>query len=236
MRKELRENKALGHLEELMDRYLQGDTQACEELLIYPEHQQRVERIAYKNTRGNLVSWQDAAQEAHLKVLEAARNRRFHRGGVKEFYRWAAAVAQNEIIDLVRKEKRRQEKWSSKSLDQLIPGTDMLQSEIIADNFNLSDAVERADLVLKALEAIAKIDQHYPTKGYLKLWRGQVQEKTQQQIALEVGVAQGEISKRWQELLGRIAEELGLLQAEGVKQLKATQKQRAVRTRSDARW
>lgn len=223
-------------LEELMDRYLQGNTQACEELLIYPEHQQRVERIARKNTKGTLVSWQDAAQDAHLKVLQAARNKRFRRGGVKEFYRWAAAVAQNEIIDLVRREKRRQEQWISKSLDQLIPGTDMLQSEIIADDFNLSDAVERADLVLKAVEAITKINQRYPTRGYLKLWTGRVQEKTQQQIALEVGVAQGEISKRWQELLGRIAEELGLLHPEDVKQLKATREQRAVRSRSDARW
>lgn len=223
-------------LEELMDRYLQGNTQACEELLIYPEHQQRVERIARKNTKGTLVSWQDAAQDAHLKVLQAGRNKRFRRGGVREFYRWAAAVAQNEIIDLVRREKRRQEQWISKSLDQLIPGTDMLLWETIADDSNLSDAVERADLVLKAVEAIAKIDQRYPTRGYLKLWTSRVQEKTQQQIAVEVGVAQGEISKRWQELLGRIAEELGLLQAEDVKQLKATQKQRAVRSRSDARW
>lgn len=238
-------------LEELIARYFQGDSQACEKLLMYPEHQHRVERIARKNTRGSSASWEDAAQDAHVKVLQAARNRRFCQGGVREFYRWAAAVAQNEIIDLVRREQRRQ--GFSKSLDQLIPGTDMPLWETIADDFNLSDAVERADLVLKVVEVITTIDQRYPSKGYLKLWKGRVQEKTQQQIAVEMGVAQGEISKRWKDLIGRIAEELGLLRTEDVqRQLQATRKQAvqaqmskplqpfghptAGASRSDARW
>lgn len=167
-----------------------------------------MQRIARKNTKGTSVLWEDAAQDAHVKVLQAARTRRFCQGRVRDFYRWAAVVAQNEIIDLVRREQRRQ--GFLKSLEQLIPGTDMPLWETIADDFNLSDAVERADLVLKAAEVVARIDQHRSSKGYLKLWRGRVQEKTQQQIAVEMGVAQGEISKRWKELSGRIAEELGL--------------------------
>lgn len=217
MRKKLPENRVLGHSEELLNLYFQGDSQACEELLLYREHQQRVERIARKNTRGSIVSWEDAAQDAHVKVLQAARSRRFCWGSVREFYCWAAVVAHNEIIDIVRREQRRQEQLLSKSLDQLIPGTDIFLRETIADDFNLSDAVEHADLVLKAAEVIATIEQRYPSRGYLKLWSSRVQEKTQQQIAAELGVTQGEISKRWKELSGRITDELGLLQTEDVK-------------------
>jgi RNA polymerase sporulation-specific sigma factor len=223
-------------LEDLMERYFKGDSQACEGLLSYLEHQQRVERIARKNTRGTSVSWEDAAQNAHLRVFQAAINRRFRRGGVREFYLWAAAVAQNEIIDLVRREKRKQ-KQCSKSLDQLIPGTDMPLWEIIPDDYSLIDAVERADLVLKALEVIETIDQNYPSRCYLRLWKDRVQGKKQQQIAVEMGVSQGEISKRWKDLMERIAEDLGLLETEDVKRnLQTTRNERAVRSRSDARW
>lgn len=227
----------VGYLEELIDRYLKGDSQACEELLSYPEHQQRVERIARKNTRGTSVSWEDAAQDAHLKVFQVAINRQFRWGGVRDFYCWAAAVAYHKVIDLVRREKRKQQQWRSKSLNQLIPETDIPLWETIADDLDLWDAVECADLVSKAVAAISKIDQRYPCRGYLKLWQGRVQDKKQSQLAVELGVSQGEISKRWKELLGLIAAELGFLQTEVVKRnLKATRKQRVVRQRSDIRW
>ena len=224
------------HLEKLVHRYLKGDRQTCEELLRDPQHQQRVESIARKNTKGTSVSWEDAAQEAHEKVLLALKNGKFNTGGIREFYRWAATVAYHQIIDLVRQEKRRQGWWSWQSLDQQILGTDLPLGETIADDFDLWDAVERADLVLKAVEVISTIDRRYPNRGYLKLWQGRVQDRTQSQLAADLSVSQGEISKRWHELLGRIIEELGLLQIEEVKNLKATQKQKVRRRRSDVRW
>ena len=225
------------HLEELVHRYLKGDRLACKQLLSYPQHQQRVERIARKNTKGTSVSWEDAAQEAHEKVLLALKHGKFTTGGIREFYHWAATVAYHQVIDLVRQEKRRQGWWSWKSLDQQILGTDLPLGETIADDFDLWDAVERVDLVLKAIEAISAIDQRYPNRGYLKLWQGRVQNRTQSQLAVDLSVSQGEISKRWHELLGRIAEELGFLQTEDVRRnLKVTQKQKVKRQRSDASW
>jgi len=220
-------------LEKLMERYLKGDTQVCGQLLSCPEYQQIVKRIARKHTRGTAVSWEDAAQTAHEKVLQVAQAGKFRQGGEREFYHWAATVARFKIIDLVRREK--QENWIS--LNQNLPGTDLPLLDTIPDEFNLLDAVERTDLVLKAIQAIAAIEQRYPKKGYHKLWRGKVEGKTQIQLAADLGVTQGEISKRWKELLGRIAEELGLLSDEDVKlQLQTTQQHKAVRKRSDLRW
>lgn len=181
-----------------------------EQLLIVSEHRQRVEKIARKHTRGTSISWEDAAQTAHKKVFEAVKARKFRQGGVKEFYHWAAIVARNEIEDLVRKEKRRK----MLSLDETIPGTNVPLLETVADEFNSLDALERADFTLKAIDAIATIDQRYSHRGYLKLWQGLVQGKNQVQLAVELNVSQGEISKRWKELVGRIAQELGLLQAD----------------------
>lgn len=225
-------------LEDLVERYLQSDCQVGEQLLSNPTHRQRVERIARKYTRGTSVSWEEAAQEAHIKVLKAVSKGKFREGGVREFYSWAAAIAQNAIIDIVRKEKRRRGKWIWESLDQQIPGTDMTLWETIADDFNLSDAVELADLVLKVREAIETIDQRYPKKGYLKLWKGMVQENDQSQLAAELGVSRSEISKRQKELLRRIAEHLGLLQPEQVKrELQDIRQGRGKgRTRADTQW
>jgi RNA polymerase sporulation-specific sigma factor len=225
-------------LEDLVKRYLQGDGKIGEQLLSNPTHRQRVERIARKYTTGTSISWEEAAQEAHLKILQAATNGKFREGGVREFYSWAAAIAQNAIIDIVRKEKRRRGGWIWESLDKQIPGTDMTLWETIADDFNLSDAVELADLVLKVREAIETIDQRYPKKGYLKLWKGMVQENDQSQLAAELGVSRSEISKRRKELLGRIAEHLGLLQPEQVKrELQDIRQGRGKgRTRSDTQW
>lgn len=225
-------------LEDLVERYLQGDDRVCEQLLSNPTHRQRVERIARKYTTGTSISWEDAVQEAHIKIRKAASNGKFREGGVREFYSWAAAIAQNAIIDIVRKEKRRRGDQIEVSLDQQIPGTDMTLWETIADGFDLWDAVERADLVLKVREAIETIDQRYPKKGYFRLWKGMVQENDQSQLAAELGVSQSEISKRRKELLGRIAEHLGLLQPEQVKRefQDIRQGRGKGRTRSDTQW
>lgn len=213
----------------------------CNRLLIAPEHQKRVERIARKYTRSTLIAWEDAAQAAHEKVLKVTQAGKFRQGGVEEFYHWAATVARFEIIDHVRKHNH----WNWESLDQLIPGTNLPLSETLVDEFNLLDTVERADLVLRAIEAIAQLDRCYPDRGYLKLWQGQVQEKNQSQLATELGVTQGAISKRWKELTKCLAQALNLLQIEGVKQeLEVNRQQdteqisgkKAMRARSQANW
>lgn len=192
--------------EKLLNRYLEGDIQVCKQLLIAPEYLQKVKRIARKHTKGTSVSWQDAEQTAHEKVLQAVKSGKFREGGVNKFYSWAETVARYEIIDLVRKEK--QFKWSS--LDRKISGTDMPLSETIPDELNLLEAIERTDFVFRAIEAIEAINRRFPNQGYQKLWRGRVEGKTQTQIASELGVTQGDISKRWKKLLKYIAEELGL--------------------------
>jgi len=196
-------------LQKLIQRYLNGDSRACEQLLSHSEYRRRVMRIAYKQTRGhNNISWEDAAQTADEKVFQALKRRDFlpERG---YFLPWAATVAKFAIIDLVRKEKQRH----LRSLDEYIPGTDILLSETIADDFNLSDAVERADLVCQVKKAIATLNQKHPNRGYLLLWQGKVQGKTQTQIAADLGITQGAVSRRWRELIARIAEKFGLLRS-----------------------
>jgi RNA polymerase sporulation-specific sigma factor len=210
------------------------DLHICQQLLINTEHLQRVKRIARKYQWDTSVSWEDAAQAAHEKVLQAVQAGKFRAGGIEEFYHWAAKVALRAIVDFLRKHKK-QSNWQS--LDQNIPGTDLSLLETIAWEFNLLDAVERTDLVFKAIEALSELDQCYPERGYLKLWQGQIQGKNQSQLAAEFGVTQGAISKRCKELSKCIAEKLGLLQAENLKQeLQINSKQRTVRTRSDTRW
>jgi RNA polymerase sigma factor (sigma-70 family) len=192
-----------------------------------------IERIARKQTRGTRVFWEDAQQVAYEKVLQAMQAGKFRTGGVEEFYHWAATVARFAIIDLVRHEQQ----FHCQSLDQNIPGTDVPLSEAIADEFNLLDAYERADLVLKAFEAIADLNRLHPDRGYLKLWQAKIQGKSQAQLAAELGVTQGAISKRWKELCHNIAQRLGLLQVDAVKQeLGQIQRQKARRSRSQTKW
>jgi len=224
--------------EELVERCIQGDAPACDRLLLDQQHRQRVEILARKNTQGTSISWEDAAQEAQEKVLQAARSGKFRKGGVEEFYRWAATVAQNAIIDLIRREHRRQGPWSWHSLDQQIPGTDMTLWDIIADDFNLWDVLERADLVSKVPEIIETLDQRYPKKRYLQLSQGLVAERTQSQLAAELGVGQSEVSKRRKELSLRIGKELGLLSVERVETERRSIRQGKGRDRkrSDSQW
>ncbi len=192
-----------------------------------------IDRIARKQTRGTRVSWEDAKQVAYEKVLQATQAGKFRTGGVEEYYHWAATVARFAIIDLVRHEQQ----FHCQSLDQNIPGTDVPLSETIADEFSLLDACERADLVLKAVEAIALLNRRYPDRGYLKLWQGRVEGKSQAQLAAELGVTQGAISKRWKELCHHIAQILGLLQVGAVKQqLAQIQPQKTRRIRSQTKW
>ncbi len=185
-----------------------------QDILLSLDYRKRLEKIARKYTRGTRLSWEDAVQTAYLKVLLVVQARKFWTGSTQQFYRWAITVARYVIIDFVRKETLR----NCQSLDSHIPGTELSLLDTIPDEFNTLDAAERADLILRAIEAIHQLDKYYPQRKYLPLWQRKVDGKTQNQIADELNISQGEISKRWQELIERIAELLGLLETKHIKQ------------------
>ena len=167
-------------------------TGTYEDLLTNLEHRLRVQKIARKNTLGTSISWEDAAQTAQIKLIQAVRAGKFREGNVDAFYRWAATVARYAVIDLVRKEHH-----SPLSLDQPIPGTDLPIGDTISDPFDALEALERAELVQLAIAAITTLDETYPDRGYGMLWHGYLQGYTQSQMAAELRLTQGAISKRW---------------------------------------
>ncbi|KYC38727.1 RNA polymerase subunit sigma-70 [Scytonema hofmannii PCC 7110] len=201
-------------------------------LLIDPEHQEVIAKIARKYTRGTSTSWEDAAQTAIMKVYETLNAGKFRQGGITEFQRWAIVVARYEIINFVRKERLR----NCQSLDAIIAGTDFSLVDTIADEFNLLETIARADLIIKATEAIVSLDSRNSDRGYLKLWQLMVEGKNQTQQAVDLGISQGEVSKRWKELVGRVAIELGLLEPLAVKQEQQNSKLKETRRRSKAKW
>jgi RNA polymerase sigma factor (sigma-70 family) len=201
-------------------------------LTIDAEYEKVIAKIARKYTIGTSLSWEDAAQTAMMKVYEAVNAGKFHDGGKEEFQRWATVVARYEILNSVKKERLR----NHQSLDAIIAGTDLPLVETIADEFNLLDAVTRADLIIKARQAIIDLDLRYGDRGYLKLWQLMVAGKNQTQQASALGISQGEVSRRWKELVGRVAIELGLLQPEAVKQEQQHTKLKDTRRRSKATW
>ena len=204
-----------------------------EQLLIDSKYRQIVEKIARKHTRNSSMSWEDAAQTAHIKVFQALKTGKFQTHQVDNFYSWAATVARNAVIDFVRKERLR----NCPSLDKTIAGTDVSLLDTVADKFNLLDAAELADIVIVAKEAIRKIAQLYPEKGYLQLWQGLVEGKKQTKLALELKITQGEVSRRRKELLERIAQEFGLLEPEAIKQQQNKIRQsKTTRKRSQVQW
>jgi RNA polymerase sporulation-specific sigma factor len=205
-----------------------------QQILLTTEYRRTVERIARTQTKDTGISWEDAAQTAHIKVWQATVAGKFCQQGVKAFYHWAAKVAKNAIIDLVRKEKNQQ--WQS--LYQNIPGTDMSLIDTIADEWDVQDALEFKDLLLRTIEAIKELDMLYPERGYFKLWTGLKQGKIQSQLAVDLGCDQSTISKRRQELCQRVAQKLGMLEVAQVKQKirNNRQQQNTQRRRSDTKW
>ncbi|MEQ8996141.1 MAG: sigma-70 family RNA polymerase sigma factor [Coleofasciculus sp. B1-GNL1-01] len=204
------------------------------QLLNHPDYRQMIDKIARKNTRETAIDWEDAAQTAHIKLFQAVMAGKFRTGEINQFYRWSKKVARLAIIDLMRHEKQRR----CTSLDQTIPGTNVSLLETIQDEFDVLDTVERTDLINRAIAAISELDQRYPNRGYQKLWQGKLQGKTQVELIADLGLkSQGAVSKRWRELLERLAEELGLLQTAAIQlQLKATSGQNVRRSRSTQAW
>lgn len=203
----------------------QSLAQAATYLQIDATHQQLITKIARKYCYAN---WEDAVQTAMMKVYEAVKAGKFHQGGIAEFQRWVTVVAKYEILNFVKKESLR----SHQSLDAMINGTDVCLVDTIADEFNLLEAVARADLVIKAKQAIINLDSHYPKCGYLKLWKLMVAGKTQTEQASALGVSQGEVSKRWKELVRRVTIELGLLEPKAIKRKQKNIQFKDIRRRS----
>ncbi len=173
-----------------------------EPLLVTRKYQQTVEIIARKYTNGTSIFWEDAAQTAHEKIWQAIQARKFIKQGVKEFYHWVGKVSKNTIIDLIRREKHHD--WQS--LEQKVNGTDLRLEDTLADKFNMLDEIELKDLLVRTIEVIKQLDRLYPKREYLKLWQGYLQGKKQSQIATELAITQGAISKRWQELRLRVVQ------------------------------
>jgi RNA polymerase sigma factor (sigma-70 family) len=204
-----------------------------QELLHDSHYQQKLEKIARKYTKNTGLSWEDGFQAAHLKIFQAVQAGKFQQGGVEQFYHWATTVAKCEMIDFVRKERLR----NCQSLDCNIPQTDIPLLDTIPDEYNALDAVERADLIIQAIETIHQLDQSYPHQKYLQLWQSKIDGKTQTQVAAELGISQSEVCKRWQELVERITVMLGLLEFEDVKRnQQAIRKQKTERKRSTKQW
>lgn len=204
-----------------------------EQLILDPKYRQIVERIARKYTQSNSMTWEDAAQTAHVKVIQGLRAGKFSQQGAQEFYPWAATVARNAVIDFVRREHKR----NHQSLNNTVIGTDISLLDTIADEFDLWDAVERANLLIKARQIIKNLALSYPSRGYIKLWRGMIQGKNQTELALDLGVTQGQISRRRKELLTQLAQGLGLLEPEVIKQeQQRARKSKVLRKRSQTQW
>lgn len=230
-------------LEELVERFRQGDAQAGKQLLKDPRLHRKVEGLARKKTIDSLVSWEDAAQEARIKIIVGVRNQKFCWRGVGQFYQWAEKVIESAINDLFRKEKRlRGGELKDLSLDAPYSGDEEEGiTQTIGDrqeDEKLSEAVKLAEEVGEVRAAVEKIDRRFPKKEFLTLWKGLLQEKDQSQQAADLAVKQPEIAKRLKELSIRVAAELGRLSSEQVKQeLQAIRQGKGkALSRSDTQW
>jgi RNA polymerase sigma factor (sigma-70 family) len=182
---------------------------SLEHRLIDPEHLRRITQIAHKQTRCTNVDWQDALQTAQLKLVKGLRTGKFT-GTEAEFDRWALTVAKFAIIDLVRCSMRHH----NQSIDRI--SEDNLAIIDTLTNFDDElDNIESADFAWQVRARVLAFDRLYPTRCYYRLWQGKVNDLTQSEIAQELGLTQGTISKRWQELIAHLALELGMDLATG---------------------
>ncbi|OIP71109.1 MAG: hypothetical protein AUK43_07040 [Oscillatoriales cyanobacterium CG2_30_40_61] len=192
--------------EALLKRYLQGDRDACRELLKDPKYYQFCQIIARKKFSGQSHNWEDAAQAAFEKVLIEALRGRFTQGDLEKFNHWCSKVASNCIINLLRKIKT-----ESKFLKNQSP-------EIINHIPDIREDLETTDTNAQIQKAIISVDQQNPKKQYLQIWQGLEFEKKQKQIAQDLGLKQSEVSKRYRELAVLVGKELDLLNVKQVEE------------------
>jgi RNA polymerase sigma factor (sigma-70 family) len=203
------------------------DAANFENRLSDPEHLRRITQIAHKQTRRTNIDWQDALQTAQLKLVKGLRAGKFT-GTEAEFDRWALTVAKFAIIDLVRSSMRHH----TQSIDRL--SEDNLAIIDTLTHFDdVLDNIESADFAWQVRERVLALDRLYPTRCYYRLWQGKVNDQTQSEIAQELGLTQGTISKRWQELIAHLAVELGMDSAIGKVFPPASAKNRV---RSQQQW
>ena len=169
-----------------------------------PNHLHRITQIAHKQTRYTNVDWQDALQTAQLKLVKGLRAGKFT-GTEAEFDRWALIVAKFAIIDLVRSSMRHR----TQSIDQLSAENLAIIDTLISLDNELTN-IESADFAWQVQEKVLYLDRLYPTRCYYRLWVGKVNDQTQGELAQELGLTQGTISKRWQELIAHLTLELGM--------------------------
>jgi RNA polymerase sigma factor (sigma-70 family) len=174
--------------------------------LTAPQHLHGIAQIARKQTQGTRVDWQDASQAAQLKLITAVRAGKFSGGGIADFHRWAMTVAKYEIIDLVRKSRYR----DGESIDRLLYGEGQTILDTLADPIDTMTILERRDLLESIDRAVCHLDRLFPERQYARLWACKLNERTQTAIAKELGITQGAVSKRWQELLAKLLIELGI--------------------------
>jgi RNA polymerase sigma factor (sigma-70 family) len=215
------------------------DPISIKQLVTNPAYRLRVEKIARRFT-GSVSSliWEDVAQEAHEKVIQALQAGKFQYQTAEKLYGWAATVAHNEISDIVKREQNFRKRFPCWSLDQTIPGTDVTLSETLASSSeDLLACIERQEQVKNLNKVVDKLDQAYPDRNYLQIFRMKcsTEPKTQAQIAQELNLTQSAISKRLRELAGLIAEELEILNMTMIQQEQQMIRQQQ-RSRSPQQW
>jgi RNA polymerase sigma factor (sigma-70 family) len=191
-----------------------------------PEHLRRMTQIAHKQTRCTNVDWQDALQTAQLKLVKGLRTGKFI-GTEAEFDRWALTVAKFAIIDLVRRSMRHH----TQSIDRLSEDNLAIIDTMTHFDDELTN-IESADFAWQVREKVLYLDRLYPARSYYRLWLGKVNDQTQAEIAQELGLTQGTISKRWQELIAHLALELGM----DLATIKASSTSAKNRVRSQQQW
>jgi RNA polymerase sigma factor (sigma-70 family) len=210
-----------------------------EQLVSNPAYRLRVEKIARKFT-GSVSSliWEDVAQEAHEKVIQALQAGKFQYQTTEKLYGWAATVAHHEISDIVKREQNFRKRFPCWSLDRTIPGTDVPLSESIADSSeDLLTCLEQQEQVKNLTEVVNKLDRAYPDRNYLQIFRMKysAEPMTQAQIAQALNITQSAISKRLRELSGLLAEELDILNMTMIQQEQQIIGQQK-RSRSPQQW
>lgn len=176
----------------------------CNKWMSKKDYQATIEKIARKNTRATASSEEtakEAAQNAYVKIWQAVQANKFQYGGEQEFRNWSAVIARRTAIDFCRHEFLRQHI----SLDAIISTTNTPILDTIADTSNQfqnneQEYAEQEENILKINMATKRLNEQYPNKNYLQLLEAKKQGKNQTQVANELKVNQGTVSKRWKEL------------------------------------